>query len=67
MGKTVCPDEVVVVVDAYSTAASVEVDYAAEIPQPLAATHCAEPHRLAAASRRHLDRFWELVVFPKRF
>lgn len=32
MGKRVCLDEeVVVVVDAYSTAALVEVDYAAEI------------------------------------
>lgn len=51
---------------AYSTAASVEVDYAAEITQHEAAIQY-EPHRLAAASRRHLDQFWELEVFPKRF
>jgi hypothetical protein len=60
MGKKVCRDEdVVVVVGAYSTAAPVEVGYAAEISRLEVAIHC-EPHR-----RRHLDRFWELEVFPK--
>lgn len=39
-----------------------------EISQLEAAIHCEPPHHhLVAARRRHLDRFWELEVFPKRF
>lgn len=63
MGKKVCLDEeVVVVVGAYSTAALVGVDSAAEISRLAVAIHC-EPLHLVAASH-HLDQFWELEVFP---
>lgn len=53
MGKRVCLDEEVVVgVGAYSKAASVEVDYAAEISRLEVAIHC-EPHHQS----HPLDRF----------